>query len=417
MALVGLALSTVGYGQTQQSPYSSYGIGEIQSTAVTGQLSSGGIGIGGGHAFYNNTRNSAWLARNQFTIFDIGAQGESRAIRTDSSVTNIGSGGLRSLALVFPIVQKTKFRWTSSVGMLPYSTVSYRLTTERPLDGEIEEATYVFEGSGGYNQVYWSNGLMLSKNFYVGLKASYLFGSISRESVVTMQPQGVVASQNIAILEQSSLSDFNWEASLGYEAALTETLRLRAGAVYGAAANLNTQVLNRIDVRNSYNVATNIDTINYGAGTQFFPHYLGVGLAFEKRNNWVIGLDAEYQPWSQYRDTQGELDPNLTDLLRLVLGSQITPGWNSTRYLQRVGYGLGFSYENTPISINGRQINDFGINFGLSLPVSRFNSSLNMSVQVGTRGTIEADLIRENYVKLNLGVSYNQLWFVRSKYD
>jgi hypothetical protein len=40
-------------------------------------------------------------------------------------------------------------------------------------------------------------------------------------------------------------------------------------------------------------------------------------------------------------------------------------------------------------------------------------SNLNATLSLGTRGTKESGLIKENYVKLKIGLSLNDIWFAK----
>ena len=60
--------------------------------------------------------------------------------------------------------------------------------------------------------------------------------------------------------------------------------------------------------------------------------------------------------------------------------------------------------------INNKNLDDFGINFGVSLPVG--NASLfNLGFKFGQQGTTSDGLIKENYLKLNLGMTFNDRSF------
>ncbi|MEQ9167020.1 MAG: hypothetical protein RLO12_12250, partial [Fulvivirga sp.] len=91
-----------------------------------------------------------------------------------------------------------------------------------------------------------------------------------------------------------------------------------------------------------------------------------------------------------------------------------------TSYLSRVTYKLGASYENTPYVVNNNntlnQVKDIGINFGWSLPVGRY-SSFDMAFRFGKRGSVDKTLIEENYYKVYLGITFNDQWFIKRKYD
>ena len=50
--------------------------------------------------------------------------------------------------------------------------------------------------------------------------------------------------------------------------------------------------------------------------------------------------------------------------------------------------------------INGKEINNFGITFGLGLPLGGSFSNINLGFELGRRGTTDADLIEESYFKV-----------------
>jgi hypothetical protein len=78
---------------------------------------------------------------------------------------------------------------------------------------------------------------------------------------------------------------------------------------------------------------------------------------------------------------------------------------------------VGIRYQQTPYLVNDQKINDFGINFGVTLPL-RSLSRLSLAFQVGQRGSTDNDLIQERYFRANLGITVNDnKWFIRRKFD
>jgi hypothetical protein len=70
--------------------------------------------------------------------------------------------------------------------------------------------------------------------------------------------------------------------------------------------------------------------------------------------------------------------------------------------------------------VNSEVINDFAINFGMSIPLNAFwgVSNVIMGATIGSRGNVTNGRIRENYFKINLGFSLqDQTWFARQKYN
>ena len=66
--------------------------------------------------------------------------------------------------------------------------------------------------------------------------------------------------------------------------------------------------------------------------------------------------------------------------------------------------------------IQNQAINEFGINFGFGLPFQGF-SNINLGFEVGKRGTKNAGLIQEDFFSIRLGLSLNDRWFVKKKYN
>lgn len=78
---------------------------------------------------------------------------------------------------------------------------------------------------------------------------------------------------------------------------------------------------------------------------------------------------------------------------------------------------MGAQYNQTYLQLNGHQITDFGISFGVSLPMPRSLTTLDLSLEVGRRGTMADNLIRETYANLTVGIAIYERWFVKRKYN
>src|SRR5690606_871093 len=90
-----------------------------------------------------------------------------------------------------------------------------------------------------------------------------------------------------------------------------------------------------------------------------------------------------------------------------ILGGEYTPDFFSVNsYLKRVTFMAGVNYTKTPISVENEDINDFGINFGASLPITN-GSTVNLGFTIGSMGTTSNNLVKENYYKISLGISFN----------
>ncbi|MGB0897576.1 MAG: hypothetical protein ACPGRW_09675, partial [Flavobacteriaceae bacterium] len=86
-------------------------------------------------------------------------------------------------------------------------------------------------------------------------------------------------------------------------------------------------------------------------------------------------------------------------------------------YWKRATYRAGMHFENTGLEINNEKINEFGISFGVGLPVGKWFSNANLGLEVGKRGTTNRNLIQENFVNFQLSLSLNDRWFEKRKYN
>lgn len=401
-------------GQAAQSPFSTFGIGEKYGTALINNQGMAGLGIGTPQLFYINNQNPALLVYNGLTIFEAGIVYESRNIKSESTNEKTSGGNMNYLVTSFPIKPG---RWTSSVGLMPLTTVNYTLEYDDPIEGSENTAHVTENGSGGLTQVYWSNGVRLSRGFSVGLTAAYVFSSILNEySNFVNAALGVPF--RVKVSERTYVRDFTFQAGVAYrvDSLFNDDYHFSAGAVYGLGGNLNatyTRTFARTDFLDQI-----IDslTLESSRGSLTLPRSLGFGVSFGKGFNWLIGADFRYEDWSEFRSVHREDEEGLEASWRAALGGEITPDpYAVDSYLKRITYRMGLHYEKAPFLANSKQVKDFGINFGLSFPTGR--SSLDLAFSVGKRGNQAQNILEESYYKVYFGITLNDQWFIKPKYD
>jgi hypothetical protein len=281
-------------------------------------------------------------------------------------------------------------------------------------DGELG---FSFKGKGGMNILYWSNGFLLFKKLALGAKISYHFGSIIDETVLHIVEETNVVGYNSALYERTEFSDFNFELGASYRFKFIGDSYLSLGAIYERGADIKSFRHERLERRRQDDFTVQIDTIMHDyEGSVYLPPNIGVGISLAKDLKWMIGVDFSTRDWSLYEDFDGKSDL-LTQSYKGAIGLELIPDIQSvSSYLSRIVYRAGFSYEQTPYIVNDIKIEQFGINFGISLPVSRA-SLLNLGFQYGQRGQTEDGLIKESYYRMTLGISFNDRWFLRRQID
>jgi len=414
----GLFLGVAGaFAQTANSPFSYRGIGDYYGNALAHNQGMAGVGVSNPQYFYLNNQNPALLVFNRFTVFEGGFIGQQNTIKGNGPSEKSGNGNLNYLMMGFPV---KRGKWTTSVGLAPFSGVNYRTNYTDVIDGSTETVDVEESGKGGVNQVFWANGVALSESFSVGVRATYLFSSIVNEYTNTLPATVTPVVYSPTIYERTYIKDFNFSlgASFHKDSLFNKNYRFNVGAVYNFKSELNTEYYTRIERRNSSGTVADSTTLtNNQPGTITLPKSFTVGISLGKGEKWMIGADYSYLKNSLFRDYFGT-SQNATDSWRIAVGGEFTPDPMAlSSYLKRMTYRTGVSIEQYPYFINGKPVDDFGINFGFTMPVSRI-SSLDFAFKVGRRGTVQDHTIEENYFKLYFGVTINdQFWFIKRRFD
>ncbi len=467
---------------SSSSPYSRFGIGDLQFGGFTKNLGMGGTSLGHSLPYNLNLSNPASYSAITLTTFETAVNLNQVQLKTSGKTQNINSTALSYFAFGFPIMTK---KWGAAFGLLPYSNVGYSINDlHTDADGNSELHTY--EGSGGLNQFFIGNAVRPFKNFSIGMNASYLFGVINQQRRVefpylanyfnvrvaqetsvgslyfnfglqyTIDSLHFAPSDSIKLVNgklkniQDSLlvlTDAMNNSSADQKDNLSATIRLMNDE-YAKTDSLKKQIVHRkdksdwsltfgltgspqtaINASNSrltetflYNsfqqilVKDTIENISKSKGKIELPFSAGFGMMLRKGSRWLIGSDFTMQNWKDY-SAFGESD-SLANSWRVSAGVQLTPNDRDVRsYWRSVQYRLGFHYENTYLQLRNNQLTDYGVSIGLGFPVKRSAAMLQVSAEVGKRGTVSSNLIEENYFKLSIGFTFNDRWFIKNKID
>ncbi len=400
-------------GQVANSPFTQYGVGENYSNATANTQGMAGIGVSQPQTWYINNQNPALLIYNRYTTFQVGLLGESRSIRSATSSERTTGGNMNYIALAFPVVA---LKWTTSIGLMPYTSLKYNMAGIKSIDGTDKTQSVEEQGSGGLTQLYFSNGFKLNEEFAVGLKSTYLFGKLDK--IYKYHPENGGGIINSTIEEQSIAKDFTFSAGGSYvkDSLWNKDYRLSVGFVYGLGADINTTFIQK-----ESDLTSNGDTIAHSAvstrtkGFMSIPSSITAGVSLSKGTKWVLGSEFTYQDWSSYKTSESTSD-KLNQSWRVALGGEFTPDPLAMQgFLKRVTYRLGVSTEQCPILINNKKVMDSGINFGFSFPTGR--SSLDLAFKFGKRGNKAESILEETYFKVFFGITFNDQWFIRRRFD
>ncbi|MCU0448549.1 MAG: hypothetical protein MUC97_01735 [Bernardetiaceae bacterium] len=398
--------------QTGNSPYSRFALGELAQPPSVYSQAMGGIGVSNSTPLVINGINPALLARNRVVAFEAAFTGEHKYV-SNADVTRQHTGGnLGYLAFAFPIAK----RWTAGAGLRPFSAVNYQLVREDRLPNTPTFVQYTFRGTGSISQAYFASGFEVYKGLFVGAEAAFNFGGIRTESRSRLLDTPL--SYTTELVDSYNFGDLTYKLGAAYRLPLSKDESLNFGVTYNPASNVRVTQFRALQRLRSTDEVASADTLLPSTSQNLrIPQAAAFGISYEKAFKYTVGVEYSYQNWSEFASFEQTTNTRLTNTYKLAAGGEIIPNIQSVNnYFARVAYRAGAYYALQPVAVNGKQIDEFGINFGLSLPVNRNFSSVNLSFAYGRRGTTENGLIRENFFRFNLGLTVNDpLWFQKRK--
>ncbi len=417
LTIVFFMVSVFGIAQTAiNSPYSRFGVGELGMRKNAYQFAMGGIAMGVTSNRYINPYNPAsnFSFDSLSFIFSGGLIGSRGILKTDQMTNNTNYASLGYLLFGFPINKWLK----TTIGLTPYSNVGYDIVAREVID-DVGSTEFKYQGNGGLNEFYGNASVELFKNFAIGAKMSYMFGKSDLARTIFFPDS--VGYLNTKVNNYIEVGDLYFEYGVQYHRQISKKLKVGLGAVYAPAQNINAteNYLARSFFPTALGVESFRDTITSrieNKGSIRIPDKYGIGFTLSQGDNWMVGADYTWQNWSKF-EAFGRND-SLQNSMQISLGGEFSPSSSITSgYWQRVKYRLGFRYNQSYLEIRDNQINEFGISFGMGLPIPRSLSTFNFGLELGRKGTTADGLIQNNYLRVTVGISVWERWFVKNKYN
>jgi len=391
------------------SPYSRFGFGELQSSYSAIHSSMGEVGVAINSSVGINTINPAsyaWIYKQRFTM-QAGLAHQTNLMEAGSVSQVVNTTKFNYLKMNFPVTRW----WGSSFGLLPFSETAYSFddTSNDP------SATFSFSGTGGLSRFYFGNGFRPHKNISFGVNVNYLFGSIETTREVIFDDSSFL---NTKANEETIISGVHYDFGL----IVTESVkdwRLNLGATLDngssldAERNLFTQTFRVVNFNQVLE-----DTIQYiqlEKGELVLPTSQGFGFSLVN-DKWTIAGEYQTKKWSEF-SLFGSND-NLQNSNKLSFGAEYIPDIKSiNNYTKIIRYRLGFYNSQTYLNLKNKSIDKYALTFGLGLPLRKSGSLLNLSAQIGRRGTTDYNLIQDSFVNFKIGFVLSDIWFIKRKFD
>jgi len=291
--------------------------------------------------------------------------------------------------------------------LLPYSRVSYEAVKVYPAENVIPSYKLLYEGKGGLSKLFIGSSVFLPLDFSAGVTLDYYFGNQNYISTIEFDESDYINTTYENLRSSTGFgTTFGLISSNLAKAINLENLTdLRIGLAYNYVGNLNTDTL---FTQTSLFL---VDTVAISNTEMKIPARFTGGISFVLQDSYCFNLDYMFQPMSKYK-FNNKADINLKDAARYSAAFEYKPKKSvGMTELEQMVWRFGLSYEQTQYVFNGKDINQFSVYGGFSYPLG-IDNTLDLAIEYSNRGTTENNLLNENAIKIYLGISFGELWFL-----
>jgi hypothetical protein len=394
------------------SPYSGGGLGERNFSGTEANRHMGGLDVftDSIHANLNNPASFGFL---KLTTYSVGVNYTNNSL---SSTTDSFKADIASLDYLAVSIPAGIFGF--SFGILPYSSVGYKV---RDLSGSDDfKISNRYEGSGGINQTYISIGIPVTKFFAVGASINYNFGKLFYRT-----GQFLTGIENGTFLSnQSSISGLSYLFSAQANIPIKKKYNFQGMFSFEPKAPLNSEN-NRVFYTQSINnqsvsdfIEVNLDAIGLDVTSVDISKTYKLGLGFGENKKWFLGLQRNLTKSATFNnDFFKRENIRYRDSKKWTIGGFYIPNYASfTSFWSRVVYRFGFRSEQMSLIVNNIPLTETGISFGVGLPLGGL-SNANVGLEISQRGQKEFGLLKETLIALRIGLSLNDVWFIKRKFN
>jgi hypothetical protein len=425
----------------ENSPYTRYGLGDpVPNVNVIGRAMGG---ISAAYFDYSSI-NAVNPATYSFSRLSGEKKGQGGMVGLDFGVDIVtrrtlenttgkkfksNNGVINYMNIAVPI----KKNWAMNIGFAPETRINYKISISDRLPG-IDSIRTIYTGEGGAYKAFIGSGWKF-KNFGIGINVGYLFGTRDADTKRFLLNDSVVYKA----------SDYNTHTSFGnayvtlglyhsfllsekeIQNAKKQKYKQRTMLRVGAYGTMQPVLKGSQDLRRESFFYTSTggqvsDTVSFQQnirGDIKYPATLGFGVILDRETKWMLGADFVTTNWSTYR-FYGQ--PDVTgDAWQFKLGGQLFTGNGTEKsFLRRMIYRAGLNVGTEPYRFNGNQLKQISGSLGFGIPLrtwgyNRQGTVINAAFEFGSRGT-RADILKENFFKIGIGVSFSDWWFNRAKY-
>lgn len=406
------------------SPYSQYGLGLLNEQSSGFNRGMNGLGLAfREHNQVNYINPASYSELDSLTfIFDAGLSGQITNFNENGHKINANNADFEYAVAAFRAFKHVGV----SFGIVPFTNVGYNYAITDYLNDDRDVAyTNTYSGSGGIHQVYFGAGWEFLKGLSVGANISYLWGDIDR-SVINSYSDGSI--NTLSKYYTASVKSYKLDVGLQYQLALDKKNALAIGLTYGLGHKLGTDPTCNIISTNTMTAVADTASFTVNNGLEI-PTSFGAGVMWNHANKLKLGADFSYQQWGSlqypvYRVVNDEPRYELTDdyykdRYKVTVGGEFCNDEMSRRFFDRIRFRAGVSYATSYYKINGLDGPDeisASIGFGIPI-VNAYNNRSVLNISGQWVHSAANGLLTENTFRINIGITFNERWFMKWKVD
>ena len=411
------------------SPYSRYGFGLLSDQSTTANKGMGGISYGLRSQSMINVGNPAsYSGIDSLTyLFDAGITLQNTNYNNGSQKMNVKNSSLDYLAMQFRAFKNVGM----TLGFVPYSKINYDFSSSSTVRDD-EDGTAVSTvsntGSGGLSQAFIGVGAQVIPNLSVGANLSYLWGDV--DHTIANSYSGATAwayTRNYT----SEIKTYKLDLGAQYTLDLSKKEKLTLGVTYSLGHDVDAdayrvQYTSDTSTGSTTIIDQRIDTI--GNAYQL-PATIGVGATYVYDKRLTVGFDYTYQKWAGVKypyfqgsgeSTADEMDGwQFRDVHKFAVGMEYLPNPIARSIFKRMRYRVGGYYTNPYVKVKGVSSSEYAVGAAVVVPIFNSHSSKTSFLSVGAEyvnvSPSKGSLIKENYLKLSVGLTFGQIWFYKWK--
>lgn len=400
------------------SPLTRYGFGQLSDQSLGANKAMGGVGIGLRSGLQINVSNPAsYTAVDSLScLFEVGFTMQNANFSDGKTKLNAKNSSFDYLAMQFRLFKGMGM----TLGFLPYSNIGYSFnsTEELPAQSIWDDPTTInrsYTGNGGLHQAFIGVGYEILPKLSVGANVSYLFGNFTHKVAANFSDANIYP---LARTYYAELSDIKFDFGAQYSLPINKKGELTLGATYSLGKDLHAinSYISQQKLNGSVVIADSVTKINKAFQ---LPHSFGVGATYEYDEKLLVGADFLLQKFGETRFF-GE-EGQLADRLKYSVGAQYHPDPASNNFFKQMKYRVGAYYSKPYVKVEGREAaHEYGIGAGITIPISTWGWMTQRSILNISGEWVKIDpkikgVLTENYLRLSIGLTFNERWFVKQK--